>query len=233
MNSDDARRTGFRVTPQVVLGLVIVAFGLILTADNLRWIEAGDILRYWWPTIILTFGLTKLVQCQTRSGRIFGGLITIVGVWLFAETMFVIRFRIWDWWPLLLVGLGVSMMLRARGPERDVTPSADGSLSEVAVWSGLQRKNSSSAFRRADVTAIMGGVELDLRQASTATGEAVIDVSVMMGGVEIRVPPDWAVSNQVLAIMGGSVDKSSGTQAAKHRLIVRGFVIMGGIEIKT
>jgi predicted membrane protein len=80
----------------------------------------------------------------------------------------------------------------------------------------------------------MGGVELDLRGASTPSGQdAIIDVFVWWGGVEITVPPDWAVSNQVVAIMGGADDSSTGTQDATNRLIVRGFVIMGGVEIKT
>ena len=50
-------------------------------------------------------------------------------------------------------------------------------------------------FRRADLTAIMGGVEVDLRGASTGQ-EAVIDVFAWWGGIEITVPPDWAVSNR-------------------------------------
>jgi len=36
-----------------------------------------------------------------------------------------------------------------------------------------------------------------------------------------------------VAIMGGADDSSSGTQDSKHRLTVRGFVVMGGVEIKT
>ena len=79
----------------------------------------------------------------------------------------------------------------------------------------------------------MGGIELDLRGASTAGGEAIIDVFAMWGGIEIKVSPDWSVSNQAIAIMGGVEDKSKATSDARHRLIVRGFVLMGGVEIKT
>ena len=39
--------SSLRVTPQIILGLLIVAFGIILTLDNLDYVEAGDILRYW------------------------------------------------------------------------------------------------------------------------------------------------------------------------------------------
>jgi predicted membrane protein len=77
----------------------------------------------------------------------------------------------------------------------------------------------------------MGGVELDLRGATAAPGGAVIDVFVMWGGIEIWVPPDWAVSNEVMVLMGGADDKSTGAQDARSRLTVRGFCVMGGIEI--
>ena len=60
----------------------------------------------------------------------------------------------------------------------------------------------------------------------------MIDVFVLWGGVEIMVPPDWAVSNQVTPIMGGAEDGSTGTQASRHRLVVKGVVIMGGVDIK-
>jgi len=53
------------------------------------------------------------------------------------------------------------------------------------------------------------------------------------GGIEIIVPPDWAVSNQAVAFMGGVDDSTSGTQDSRYRLVVRGFVVMGGVEIKT
>ena len=56
---------------------------------------------------------------------------------------------------------------------------------------------------------------------------------VMWGGIEIRVPPDWAVSNDVTVLLGGAEDRSSGTQDASSRLVVRGICLMGGIEIKT
>ena len=246
-------RSGFRVTPQAVLGLLIVVFGLLLTADNLGWIRAKQFLLMYWPMILIAVGLTKLLTAS-GGGRIIGAVVMIIGIGLEAEQLF--HVDIDAWWPMLLVGLGIIIISRARGPRlrtetgmtgdiaqmgrpdsaaltQTATFSNEANISEFAMWAGKQRRLSSVAFRRADLTAIMGGIELDLRQAATAGGEAVIDVFVMWGGIEIWVPPDWAVSNQVSLLMGGAEDKSSGTQDAKNRLIVRGFVMMGGIEIKT
>jgi hypothetical protein len=127
--------------------------------------------------------------------------------------------------------MGTAMISRAWRQQSPIG-TTDQVISDFAFWSGIERRISSPLFRRADFTAVMGGIEVDLRQAGTP-GEAIIDVFIMMGGLEIKVPPDWIVSNQMIAVMGGAVDKSTGLKDAKHRLIIRGFVFMGGVEVKT
>jgi predicted membrane protein len=105
-------------------------------------------------------------------------------------------------------------------------------MSAMAILGGVSRGNNSRAFRRADLLAIMGGCEIDLRQAAI-NGEAVIDVFAMWGGIEIRVPEDWTVVSRVVPLMGGIVDKTRPPQGASaHRLVLRGCAFMGGIEIK-
>ena len=102
----------------------------------------------------------------------------------------------------------------------------------MAILGGVSRGNNSRAFRGADLLAIMGGCELDLRQAAIH-GEAVIDVFTMWGGIEIRVPEDWTVVSEILPLMGGVEDKTRPPQGATvHRLTLRGFAIMGGVEIR-
>jgi hypothetical protein len=237
-------RAMFRLTPQVIFGLAIIAFGVALTADNLGYGDASRILE-WWPLGIVLVGVSKLFQSSSGSGRVVGGVITFVGVALLGETLDV--FRIWAWWPVAMIALGAVIVSRALGGSRAAAPASaaltpggspaamtgESRLSELAIWSGVQRRVSSPVFRHADLTAVMGGIELDLRQAGTGGGEAVIDVFVMWGGIEITVPPDWAVSNQIVPIMGGAEDKSTGTQTSQNRLILRGVAIMGGVEIKT
>lgn len=224
-----------KLTPQAVLGLVIVGVGLLLTADNLNLVESEHILRYW-PLFLVAVGLTKVVQSDTTSGKVFGGVLTTLGVFMTLEEIWAIELDVDRWWPVALVVIGGFIVYRAtRGESGCVATgltTTDQQISEFAFWSGKVRKNPSPNFRRADLTAVMGGVELDLRGASTQGGEAVIDVFVWWGGVEITVPPDWAVSNQVVVIMGGADDSSTGTQDSRNRLVVRGFCVMGGVDIK-
>jgi Cell wall-active antibiotics response 4TMS YvqF len=223
-------------TAQVVVGVLIVVFGLLLTAGNLGWVDRRQVLGllHFWPLAISAAGVSRLLAADSRSDRIFSGILIFVGVWLTAEEVYAFRIHIFQWWPLLLVLGGVWLISRSWDREMPLAPGAsDSSGSEFALWSGVKRRVASPMFTRADLTAVMGGIEMDLRPASTATGDAVIDVFVMWGGIEITVPPDWAVVNHIVPIMGGVVDKSTGTQAAAHRLHLRGVVLMGGIEIKT
>jgi len=73
---------------------------------------------------------------------------------------------------------------------------------------------------------------------SAATGrapgsEVVVDVTAMMGGFEIRVPESWNVVVELIPFMGGYEDKTRHpTDPSAPRLRVRGFVMMGGVEIK-
>jgi predicted membrane protein len=80
---------------------------------------------------------------------------------------------------------------------------------------------------------MLGGCELDLRDALMgSTGTAVVEVFVLMGGVEIMVPPNWTVSLEVAPILGGAEDSTRTMPSmSAHKLIVRGTVVMGGIEI--
>jgi predicted membrane protein len=226
-----------RLTPQAVLGALIVVFGLLLTADNFRLLDADKVLRFW-PMVFIAVGLTKLVQSDTGSGQVFGGFLASIGVLMIADEFWDVHLDVGRLWPLALVAIGAFIVYRAARGESACGPAgvttSDNQVSEFAFWSGKARKIASPGFRRADLTAVMGGVEIDLRGASTPPGQdAIIDVFVWWGGVEITVPPDWAVSNQIVAIMGGAEDSSTGTQASTNRLIVRGFCIMGGVDIKT
>jgi hypothetical protein len=97
--------------------------------------------------------------------------------------------------------------------------------------SGNQGKNSSLDFRGGEITAIMGGVELDLRGA-TIQSEAVLNVFSVWGGIVLRVPNDWTIVNNGIAIMAGIDDQTVPAMNSGKRLIVKGYAIMAGVEIK-
>ena len=96
---------------------------------------------------------------------------------------------------------------------------------------GYRRMNNSKDFKGGELTAIMGGLEIDLREASLK-GDAVIDIFALMGGVEMRVPEDWLVIIEGFPFMGGFEDKTRPPKESTKHLIIKGTAMMGGIEIK-
>jgi predicted membrane protein len=102
-----------------------------------------------------------------------------------------------------------------------------------SVLSSSRRRWGHSIFRSAEATCMMGGGELDLRDALLGPdGTAYIDVFVLMGGLNIFVPPGWTVICHVMPIMGGVMDKTRTIPSATtQQLILRGTTMMGGVEI--
>ncbi len=109
----------------------------------------------------------------------------------------------------------------------------DSTVSAFAFWSGVERASASADFRGGDLVAIMGGCELDLRKATIAAREAVIDVTAIMGGIDIVIPETWTVEAKVIPLMGGVGDETRHNAGAPTgRLVIRGVALMGAVQVK-
>jgi predicted membrane protein len=205
--------------------------------DHLNILEAGNFLQYW-PILVILYGVSKMGQGRRGRGIFSGAFFVIVGGLLLLSNLEVISFHLWDYWPVVLVFVGFMLVWRALGKRRvggevgSQTAGSDSLINTFVMFGGIERSNSSQDFKGGEITAILGGCELDLRNASIRNGEAVIDVFTFWGGIDIKVPGDWTVSVESMPLMGGCQDKTKHDKhsGGKH-LIVKGYVIMGGLEI--
>lgn len=112
----------------------------------------------------------------------------------------------------------------------------DARFSQVAILSGFKRRITSQQFRYANVSAVLGGFELDLTRADIDGDQAVIQVSCVLGGGEIRIPDTWKVIVETDTIAGGFSDETylrpADPTKAPKRLVVRGTLVFGGIVVK-
>lgn len=233
---------------RLVFGLVILALGVIFTLDTLDMIESGNILRYW-PVLLIAVGLGKLAQPREIGGKFFGLILAIVGTLLLLRELDVIPWSVWDFWPLILVLLGISIVSQAFGRRGccprvrrvhvGVTAGAERTFDEESIlnisntMSGSERVVTSKDFQGGKISTTLGGVAVDFRQATMKVGEAVLDVRVLLGGVEIRVPEAWRVVLRANSTMGGVTDTTrKPDDASAKRLVVEGQVTLGGLEIR-
>ena len=231
----------FRVTPQLAVGFFIILIGILFTLDNLDVLEAGDYFRHLWSAGFIAVGLTMLVQSKSPSRSAAGIVFSLVGILWLLSNLRVIRFSIWDYWPLILVAIGASMVWQAFARKSNITLAGkpepagdpDSIISAIAVLGGVVRKCNCKDFQGGELTAIMGGCEIDLREADIQSEEAVINTFAWWGGIEIKVPEDWTVISKGFPLMGGFVDTTRPhREGPKKRLVIQGFAIMGGVEIK-
>jgi hypothetical protein len=122
-------------------------------------------------------------------------------------------------------------------PPRTLVPSRDVKARGMvfSVMGGVQRQGSWSVPRHLDVVTVMGGAQLDFRQARLPEGEVEVRIGALMGGVEIIVPPTLAVESNGAAIMGGfeHVDRAPATaEPGSTVLRVTGLALMGGVHIE-
>jgi len=222
-----------RFTPQLLVGLIVIAVGILMTLDNLQVVDAERYLRFW-PGALIVLGVVKIWHSRDGMGGSFGGfLFVVIGAWLLLEQTTLVRVSFWDMWPALLVAFGVFLVWQGLSvPRRRAAAASKDLVSAMAVLGGVAQGNNSPAFRGGELTAVMGGCELDLRHAAIE-GEAVIEVFALWGGIEIRVPEDWTVVSRITPILGGVDDKTRPPQtASRHHLVLRGFVVMAGVEVK-
>lgn len=276
------------VTPQTFIGVSLALLGVILTLDNLGFVNAQDILRFglrFWPVMAILAGVLYVVQGrETRDWLLGAGWIT-VGTAFLLRNLDVFHFELRDFLPLILVAIGVRVMFGRRearrksrrpgppdppvpppppgfppafGPMGDHTvpprfdppgsaagPAASPGARAGTAWNGAPAhvlrafsffwgtdRRHRGPVAHVEVSAVMGGCDIDLRDAVPSTDPLVIQVFAMWGGIDLRVPPGWEIQNEAWPILGGIVDSTTPPAVPTHRVILRGNAFMGGVEIK-
>lgn len=233
--SASSGRAVFRqLLPRILFGTWLAAVGILFTLDNVGIVDADDWLRFW-PVLLVALGAGLLISASTPGELTWGVVWMVIGGALVLDRLEILPVAIWDFWPLALVAVGFLLVMRGVRPRLATTLKGDESstVHAFAMMSGVNRKIASVAFEGGSATAIMGGVELDLRAAQMVRDQAAIDCFAMWGGVDITVPPGWTVVARVWPLMGGFEDKTTppAPEDATGELVVTGWAIMGGVTV--
>ncbi|RSZ59797.1 hypothetical protein HF313_13735 [Massilia atriviolacea] len=239
------------VPNQVWIGLAVIAFGMLFLLDNLDIIDRHRVM-YFWPVLVVIGGLVKFAEADSRHERMVFGLIAAAGAVLTLNRLgYGYFFNARTLWPVLLILFGIGVIhkaLRKRVPphgvpleEKDGAGAApfpraagkdDDAVVDISAFLGaVKRRIVTADFRGGDISAFMGDCVLDLRESSIA-GEAELNVFAVMGGITVKCPPDWTVILNGTPVLGGFEDKTSPAPNSSKRLTIRGYAVMGGVEVR-
>jgi predicted membrane protein len=223
----------------LISGVILALVGVVILLDNLGILAASQVFRFW-PMLLIIAGVLNLT---TQRGRIIGTLLIAFGAVLQLHELGIARFSWGVIWGLVWIAAGVLVLwgsLEAR--KRQPAPESGGDprtrLNEVAIFGGVERRITTQDFQGGTVTAIFGGVELDMSEAGMQKDEATLEVNAIFGGVEIRVPNEWQVISRGAPVFGGYVDKTrirrteAPADTTRKMLVLTGAAIFGGVEIR-
>jgi DUF1707 SHOCT-like domain len=103
----------------------------------------------------------------------------------------------------------------------------------LAILGGASRDGRWVVPPEYTAVATLGGIKLDMRDATFAEAETTIKAFAVLGGMEITVPEDAEVEVGAFGLMGGVDHGGEGPGApGAPRIRITGIAVMGGIEVK-
>lgn len=246
-----------RENGRIVGGLILVAVGAVLLLRNIGFLFPNWLFS--WPMILILIGIYSGFKHQFRNNSSII-LIAIGGFFLFDRFIPEIGLQPY-FWPVLIIVIGIIFILRPKRfgrftdgfnenekiPDDGFTPpspqtyagtilSDNNYLQISSIFSGVNRTIVSKDFKGGKINCVFGGTNIDLTPADIQ-GEAVLKFEVIFGGVKLIVPPHFTVINEIDGVFHGVDDKrrysASTNSSPDKKLILRGSVLFGGIEIKS
>ena len=140
--------------------------------------------------------------------------------------------------PAILVAIGISIIFKdvIGGKVNKEIKKLDEKRNDenqyCATFSEQNVNFNGEVFKGAELTAVFGGVNCDLRNAIIES-DVVINASSIFGGIDIYVPSNVKVKVKSNAIFGGVSNKAYNKPEENSKTIyINGKALFGGVEIK-
>ena len=221
----------------ILWGVILIVIGLIIGGNALGITNISIFFDGWWTLFIIIPCFIGLFKENEKTGNIIGLLI---GVALLLGCQDIINFDlIWKLvLPAVLVIIGLSIVFKdtlggkVNEEIKKLNEKKGKTNSCCAAFSGQEVKLDKELFTGANLTAVFGGIEYDLRNAIIES-DVVINANAIFGGIDIFVPSNVIVKTKSTSIFGGVENKAniSGEENI-HTIYVSGTAIFGGVEIK-
>jgi len=218
-----------QLSRSVIVGFLIVAIGLFLLADNMGFIPYELYFLRSWQMLLIVIGIFNFLTGRRSPA------IVLVTIGLFFIIQDYGPYDLRDFWPLILVIVGVAFILNrgSLSSSFGATEQNENYFDDVNIFGGGDKRFVSHQLEGGKVMNLFGGATIDLRD-SIPVPNAEIHVHTVFGGCEVIVPEDWNVKIEVFSLFGGFSDerKSAVVTPDSPRVVIKGFTIFGGGELK-
>jgi predicted membrane protein len=238
-----------RISSGIIFPLFLVGLGVVFLLDQMDIAPAHRILEYFWPAVLIYFGLAGLLF-HAFIGRFWGVMLTLLGgLMLLHQLGYHVNVNLF--WPIALIVwglwlLGFALMGDPKWKTKWAGSFADQvghrisfdsttpDLEQVAIFSAIRRRIVSQNFEGGKTVGVFGEVKLDLTEAELAGDVVEMEASGVFGAVEIRVPEKWIVSVRGAAVLGEYQDRTRQQPQGNppKKLIIRGAAVFGSVVVR-
>ena len=220
---------------RVLWGIVLIAAGVILALNVFNITNIDIFFDGWWTLFIIVPCVIGLFTEREKTGNIIG---IAIGVCLLLCCQEILSFSmLWKLLiPAIIVVIGLKLVFtglfsnKANEIMKKLRIEGKKPQTGCAAFSGCDIKCDGQVFEGAELTAVFGGVECDLRNAIIEK-DCAVQVSAIFGGIDILVPTGINVKVSSNSIFGGVSNKTAVYPNAPT-IYVSGTCMFGGVDIK-
>ncbi len=222
---------------KILWGVAFIVAGIIFALNAFGVTHINIFFDGWWTLFIIIPCLVGLFGKGDKTGSIIG---LVIGVFLLLCSQDLIGFdMLWKLAvPVIIVIIGLKLIFgaifgdRASKILKKSRENGEKVKSSCATFSGQKLNFGGEIFTGAELTAVFGGVDCDLRGA-VIEKDCAVNATAVFGGIDIFVPENVNVKVESNSIFGGVSNKS-------HRDNIEGAVtvyvnatcMFGGVDIK-
>jgi hypothetical protein len=243
-----------------VIGIFIVAVGLVLLLDQMGFVSADYAFRFFWPAVFIYFGI-EIAACRDNPTRSLAGILMIgFGLFLLLGSFRILHVGLYSMWPLLLIIWGIWVIGRAFGGNdsrwnarfrnvagnksadaTDNPPSATEGSAGPSDPSGNQTPpDLADQIKYAIHANIKSKIEDGVKSAKATaeswsgnfSGNPEFDYVAIFGGVKQRITVKNFRGGRLLAICGGFDIDLSRADIDGPVAVIDANALMGGGEIR-
>lgn len=221
----------------ILWGIVLVIIGVIVGLNALNITNIDIFFNGWWTLFIIIPSLIGLLNEKDKTGNIIG---LIIGIVLLLGVQNIINFDlIWKLiLPMIIIIFGLSLIFgntfnnKINKEIKKINNKKGKNEEYCSTFSQQKIDFDDEEFKGVSLTAVFGGITLDLRNAKI-NEDVVIDTTSVFGGIDIYVPDNIKIKVKSTSIFGGVDNKKIKNDNEKEHIIyINASCIFGGVDIK-
>ena len=223
----------------IIWGIILIAAGLLWALSSLDLVEVNIFFDGWWTLFIIVPSAISFFTSRDKISALIGvavGVLILLCVRDVLDFDKIMKLVV----PVIIVCVGAKLIINAFSDRKaeeiisEMEQNSENIENVFAIFTGIKADCNGKVFRGAEINAIFGGVDYDLRGA-VIEPDCAIKANAIFGGIDIFVPENVKVRVKSTSIFGGTSNKAKKPDDGAENVItlyVSALSLFGGIDIK-